>query len=98
MDAAAHTVGRSGSPRTYSNDNEYAMPLERPDEFAGKRASDMTPAELAEIRRNARQKMIAALPGGDVRGPDSWWLETSISPSAAVRGRSWIRPTGRFRC
>jgi hypothetical protein len=70
----------------YTNDNEYAMPLERPDEFAGKRVNDLTPAELAGIRRNARQKMIAALPGGDVRGPDSWWLENL---DLTKRSRPW---------
>jgi hypothetical protein len=59
---------------TYTNNNEYATPLERPGEFAGKRASDLTPAEIADARRVAQRRMVAALPGGDVRGPDSWWL------------------------
>jgi hypothetical protein len=80
----------------YSNDNEYAMPLERPDEFAGKRASDLTPAELGEIRRNATQRMIAALPGGDVRGPDSWWLQNL---DLSKRSRPWSvvdPPDGRI--
>jgi hypothetical protein len=71
---------------TYTNDNEYAMPLERPDEYAGRRASDLTPAELAEIRRNATERMIAALPGGDVRGPDSWWLQNL---DLTKRSRPW---------
>src|SRR3954469_8331488 len=71
---------------TYSNDNEYAMPFERPQEFAGKRASDLTPAELADIRRAATQKMVAALPGGDVRGPDSWWLQNL---DLTKRSRPW---------
>jgi hypothetical protein len=71
---------------TYTNDNEYAMPLERPDEYAGKRASDLTPAELTEIRRHATERMIAALPGGDVRGPDSWWLQNL---DLTKRSRPW---------
>ncbi len=70
----------------YTNDNEYAMPLERPDEFAGKRAGDLTPAELAEVRRAATARMIAALPGGDVRGPDSWWLQNL---DLTKRSRPW---------
>src|SRR5438067_856197 len=44
---------------TYTNNNEYATPLERPAEFAGKRASDLTAAELAEVRRVAQQRMVA---------------------------------------
>ena len=71
---------------TYSNDNEYATPFERPAEFEGKRAADLTPAEMAEIRRQARQKMIAALPGGDVRGPDDWWLQNL---DLTKRSRPW---------
>ena len=81
---------------TYSNDNEYAMPLERPAEYAGKRASDLTPAELEEIRRHATERMIAALPGGDVRGPDSWWLQNL---DLTKRSRPWAvidPPDGRI--
>jgi hypothetical protein len=71
---------------TYANNNEYATPLERPAEFAGKRASDLTPAEIAEARRQARQRMIDALPGGDVRGPDDWWLQNL---DVSKRSRLW---------
>src|SRR2546423_9487946 len=71
---------------TYSNDNEYATPFERPAEFEGKRAADLTPGDMAEIRRQARQKMIAALPGGDVRGPDDWWLQNL---DLTKRSRPW---------
>src|SRR5437762_13113130 len=60
---------------TYANNNEYATPLERPAEFDGKRASDLTAAEVAEARRLAQQRMLAALTGGEVRGPDDWWLQ-----------------------
>ena len=37
---------------TYANNNEYATPLERPAEFDGKRASDLTAAE-GEARRRS---------------------------------------------
>src|SRR5260221_13080886 len=60
---------------TYTNDNEYAMPFERPAEFDGKTVKDLAPSEMAELRRKATERMIAALPGGDVRGPDSWWVK-----------------------
>jgi hypothetical protein len=71
---------------TYDNNNEYATPLERPAEFDGKRASDLTPAEIAEIRRLATQRMLAALPGGSVRGPDDWWLQNL---DLTKRSRPW---------
>jgi len=81
---------------TYANNNEYATPLERPAEFDGRRASDLTPAEIAELRRLATQRMIAALPGGDVRGPDEWWLQNL---DLTKRSRPWSvvdPPDGRI--
>ena len=70
----------------YANDNEYATPLERPDEFKGKTLADVTPAELAEVRRQATEKMIAALAPGP-RGPDQWWLENL---DLAKRAQPWL--------
>src|SRR5262249_51743927 len=71
---------------SYNNNNEYAMPLERPAEYAGKTARDLTPAEVAEARRGAPQGMIAARPGGKVRGPDDWWLQNL---DVSKRSRLW---------
>jgi hypothetical protein len=71
---------------TYANNNEYAMPLERPAEFEGKRAADLTAADIADARRLAEKRMIAALPGGDVRGPDDWWLQNL---DLTKRSRVW---------
>jgi hypothetical protein len=71
---------------TYTNNNEYAMPLERPAQFAGKRASDLTVAEISEVRRQAQQRMVDALPGGRVRGPDDWWLQNL---DLSKRSRVW---------
>ena len=92
--AAAQSVYKA--PRTswgdpdlqgvYANDNEYATPLERPAEFAGKTLADITPAELAEVRRQATEKMIANLAPGP-RGPDQWWLENL---DLAKRARPWL--------
>jgi len=70
----------------YTNDNEYAMPFERPAEFDGKTVKDLAPSEMAELRRKATERMIAALPGGDVRGPDSWWLQNL---DLTKRSRPW---------
>src|SRR4029078_2258628 len=77
----------------YANDNEYATPLERPAEFAGKTLADVTPAELAEVRRQATEKMIANLAPGP-RGPDQWWLENL---DLTKRARPWllVRPRRR---
>ncbi len=71
---------------TWSNDNEYATPLERPDEFAGKTISDLTPEELAEMRRSATEKMVAQLAPGP-RGPDLWWLENL---DLTKRSQPWL--------
>src|SRR3954447_22452958 len=70
----------------YANDNEYATPLERPDEFKGKTLADVTPAELTEVRRQATEKMIANLAPGP-RGPDQWWLENL---DLAKRAQPWL--------
>jgi hypothetical protein len=70
----------------YANDNEYATPLERPEEFKGKTLADITPAELAEVRRQATEKMIANLAPGP-RGPDQWWLENL---DLTKRARPWL--------
>jgi hypothetical protein len=71
---------------TWSNDNEYATPLERPAEFAGKTLADITPEQLAEVRRQATEKMIAALAPGP-RGPDIWWLENL---DLTKRSQPWL--------
>jgi hypothetical protein len=70
----------------YANDNEYATPLERPDEFAGKTLADITPEQFAEIRKHATEKMIAALAPGP-RGPDQWWLENL---DLTKRNQPWL--------
>ena len=71
---------------TFTNSNEYATPLERPERFAGRRLEDVTDDELADIRRTAQRQMIAALPGGRVRGPDDWWLPNL---DLAKRSQPW---------
>ncbi|HUL83305.1 MAG TPA: hypothetical protein VL131_14240, partial [Gammaproteobacteria bacterium] len=70
----------------FANDNEYATPLERPDEFAGKTLADITPEEFTAIRKHATEKMIAALAPGP-RGPDQWWLENL---DLTKRSQPWL--------
>jgi len=106
--AAAQHAGRSASraPRTpwgdpdlqgtYSNGNAYTTPLERPDELRGRRLEDITGPELAAIRRAQLDQVIAALPGGRVRGPDAWWVQNLHVEASA---QAWLvidPPDGRI--
>jgi hypothetical protein len=80
----------------FTNTNEYATPLERPESFSGRRLDDLTPEELARVRAAAEREMIAALPGGRVRGPDDWWLQNI---DVSKRHRPWLvvdPPDGRI--
>ena len=81
---------------TFSNGDEYATPLERPERFAGRRLEDIKGAELAEVRRTALQQVIDALPGGRVRGPDGWWVQNLTMGKG---GQAWLvmdPPDGRI--
>jgi hypothetical protein len=60
---------------TFANNDAYATPIERPDQFAGRRLEEITGAELAKVRSLQLQGVIDALPGGRVRGPDGWWVQ-----------------------
>jgi hypothetical protein len=71
---------------TWANDNEYATPLERPAEFEGKTLADITPEVLAEVRKQATERMIAGLPPGP-RGPDTWWIENL---DLSKRAQPWL--------
>jgi hypothetical protein len=71
----------------YTNDNEYATPLERPGEFDGKTLADVTSDEMARVRASALQQMVSALPGGRVRGPDEWWIQNL---DLSKRSQPWL--------
>jgi hypothetical protein len=71
----------------YTNANEYGTPLERPAEFAGRSLDDVTAEELARVRAQATPRAVAALQGGEVRGPDDWWLPLL---DLARRSRPWL--------
>jgi hypothetical protein len=79
LGAQRYTPGRTpwGDPDLqgdYTNSNEYATPLERPERFAGKRIEDLTAEEVAAFRRDAEKDAIEGLAPGP-RGPDYWWLQ-----------------------
>ena len=88
---------RASSPRTpwgdpdlrgiFSNGDAYATPLERPNQFAGRRLEDIQGKELAEVRRTQLQGVIDALPGGRVRGPDGWWVQNLTFGKG---GQAWL--------
>ena len=77
--AASWTAARTpwGDPDlqgTYTNTYEDGTPLERPDQFAGRKLEDVKGAELLAIRKAAEQRAIAAFQGPE-HGPDHWWQD-----------------------
>lgn len=77
---------------TYVNDNEYATPLERPEQFAGRRREDVGPAEF---QAKAREQAVGGLAPGP-RGPDDWWLDNLVLER---RSQPWLvvdPPDGRI--
>jgi len=71
----------------YTNSNEYGTPLERPAEFAGRSLDEVTAEDLARVRAQATPRAVAALQGGEVRGPDDWWLPLL---DLARRNQPWL--------
>jgi hypothetical protein len=71
----------------FSNGDEYATPLERPNQLAGRRLDDIKGDELIAVRRAELQQVIDALPGGGVRGPDAWWIQNLTFGKG---GQAWL--------
>jgi hypothetical protein len=87
----AVTHGQTGSvtytsPRTpwgdpdlqgnYTNLWEAGTPLERPDQFAGRRLEDVTGEELAAIRRSIQERTRTEQLAGDIGGTRWIWLDS----------------------
>jgi hypothetical protein len=77
---------------TYSNSNESGIPLERPAELAGRRLDQVTPADLARIvqQRRERQEKSALTIGGTEEndtgaGPPAWYENYN-----AKNSRAWM--------
>src|SRR5262245_49376102 len=79
---AAFTAARTpwGDPDlqgTYTNKDENGIPLERPDQFAGKTLDDVKGSEFAEIVRKRQQESVERAPGiGGAEtgaGPIHWY-------------------------
>jgi len=77
----------------YTNKYEQSTPLERPDEFAGRRLQDVTRAELAAVLTKREQQVLSR---GEGVGPCSS-ATRSTSRRAAVHGSSSIRRMERSR-
>jgi len=77
---------------TYTNSDESGIPMEKPDEFAGKRLDEVTPEQLAALikARRERQLKVAQTIGGSAdndtgAGPPHWYENYNASNS-----RAWL--------
>ena len=59
---------------TYTNTYEQGTPLERPEQFAGRRLEEVTGAELARIRQDIQKRTISNFEG-PIHAPDHWWQD-----------------------
>ena len=58
----------------YTNVYENGTPLERPDQFAGRRLDDVKGEELAAIKRATQERTINNFQG-PIHAPDHWWQD-----------------------
>ena len=56
----------------YSNLSENGTPLERPDQFAGRKLEDIKGEELTALKAAAQQRTIDAFQG-PLHAPNDWW-------------------------
>ena len=56
----------------FSNLSENGTPLERPDQFAGRKLEDITGEELLAIKKAAQQRTIQSF-AGPLHAPEDWW-------------------------
>lgn len=73
----------------YNNSDESGIPLERPDEFAGRRLQDFTAADLEALTRQRQQQTIERAPGlSEFPGATSpmHWFEHYF----AANSRAWL--------
>jgi len=74
---------------TYTNKDENGIPMERPNQFAGKSADDVDDSEFAEIVRERQQRALASaagIGGADTgAGPVHWYEHYN-----AKNSRAWL--------
>ena len=95
---AAGTVGaqQGAHPRTpwgdpdlqgtYTNTYENGTPLERPEQFAGRKLSDVKGEELRALRRQIQERAIGAFQG-PIHAPDHWWQDNLYLERG---GQAWL--------
>jgi hypothetical protein len=83
---------------TYTNKDENGIPMERPNQFAGKSVDDVDDSEFAEIVRERQQRALASaagIGGADTgAGPVHWYEHYN-----AKNSRAWLiidPPDGRI--
>jgi hypothetical protein len=59
---------------TYTNTYENGTPLERPDEFAGRKLEDVKGEELIAIRKKIQARTVGNFQG-PIHAPDNWWQD-----------------------
>jgi hypothetical protein len=73
----------------YNNSDENGIPFERPDTFAGRKLTDITPAELALLTKQRQDQTIQSTPGlSEFPGATSpmHWFENYY----AANSRAWM--------
>jgi hypothetical protein len=59
---------------TYTNTYENGTPLERPDEFAGRKLEEVKGEELVAIRKKIQERTVGNFQG-PIHAPDNWWQD-----------------------
>jgi hypothetical protein len=59
---------------SFTNLNENGTPLERPDQFAGRRLEDIKGEELAAIKQDVQKRTITTFQG-PLHAPEHWWQD-----------------------
>src|SRR5215204_6531410 len=56
----------------FSNLSENGTPLERPDQFAGRKLEDIKGEELTAIKKAAQNRTVESF-AGPLHAPEDWW-------------------------
>jgi hypothetical protein len=73
----------------YNNSDESGIPFEKPDQFAGRKLSEITPAELAQLTKQRQDQTVQSTPGlSEFPGATSpmHWFENYY----AANSRAWM--------
>ena len=79
----------------YTNIYEDGTPLERPDQFAGRKLEDVKGEELTAIKREQQRRTIANFEG-PIHAPDHWWQDALFLEKGS---QAWLvvdPPEGRI--